>query len=72
MAKPDFSAKRRKVSANVEIFPQTGSGQERTLWDPAEATRSQSQMKMMRRVQNEMFTFKIDSETALVGSTLER
>ena len=27
---------------------------------------------MLRRVQNEMFTFKIDSETALVGSTLER
>ena len=27
---------------------------------------------MLRRVQNEMFTFKIDTETALVGCTLER
>ena len=35
-------------------------------------TRAQSQMKMLRRVQNEMFTFEFDSETALVGSTLER
>ena len=38
VAKQEFSAKRRKLSANVEIFPQTGSGQERTLWDPAEAS----------------------------------
>jgi hypothetical protein len=27
---------------------------------------------MMRSVQNEMFTFEIDSENALVGCTLER
>ena len=36
--KPDFSARIRKLSANVENFPQTGSGQERTHWDPAEAS----------------------------------
>jgi hypothetical protein len=29
-------------------------------------------MKMLRGVQNERFTFDIDSENALVGSTLER
>ncbi len=34
------------------------------------ATRAQSLMKMLRRVQNEMFTFKIDSEIALVDCTL--
>ena len=34
------------------------------------ATRAQSQMRMLRRAQNEMFTFEIDSEIALVGSTL--
>ncbi len=28
--------------------------------------------KMLRQVQNEMFTFEIDSENALVGCTLER
>ena len=31
-----------------------------------------SQSKMMRKCENEMFTFEIDSEIALVGSTLER
>ncbi len=36
------------------------------------ATRARSQMKMLFFVQNEMFTFEIDSEHALVGSTLER
>ena len=35
-------------------------------------TRAQSQMKMLRRAQNEMFRFEIDSEIALVGCTLER
>jgi hypothetical protein len=32
------------------------------------STRSQSQMKMLRSGQNEMFTFEIDLEIALVGS----
>jgi len=35
-------------------------------------TRSKSQSKMMRKCENEMFTFEIDSEIALVGCTLER
>ncbi len=38
-------------------------------WTP---TRFKSQSKMMRECENEMFTFEIDSEIALVGSTLER
>jgi hypothetical protein len=40
------------------------------------ASRTRTQMKMLREVQNERFTFEIDSENALVGhgstSTLER
>ena len=36
------------------------------------ATRAQSQMKMLRRVKNEIFTFDFDSEITLVGCTLER
>ncbi len=36
------------------------------------ASRTRTQMKILRGVQNEMFTFEIDSENALVGSTLER
>ncbi len=35
-------------------------------------TRAQSLSKMLRYVQNEMFTFEIDSENALVGCILER
>ena len=34
------------------------------------STRAQSQMKMLRRAQNEMFTFEIDAENAIVGCTL--
>ncbi len=34
--------------------------------------RSKSLSKMLRQVQNEMFTFEIDPENALVGCTLER
>jgi hypothetical protein len=37
---------------------------------PCYKTRSKSLSKMMREVQNEMFTFEIDSENALVGCTL--
>ena len=36
------------------------------------ATRNQSQLKMLHEMQNERFTFEIESETALVDSTLER
>ncbi len=36
------------------------------------ATRAQSLSKMMRKCENEMFTFEFDSEAALVVSTLER
>ena len=35
-------------------------------------TRSQTQMRMLRLVQNEKLTFEFDSEIALVGSTQER
>ena len=35
-------------------------------------TRAKSLSKMLRKWENEMFTFEIDSEAALVGSTLER
>jgi hypothetical protein len=34
-------------------------------------SRSESLSKMMRKVQNEMFTFEIDSENALVGWNAE-
>ncbi len=34
--------------------------------------RAQSQMKMLRRVKNEIFTFDFDSEITLVDCTLER
>ncbi len=36
------------------------------------ASRTRTQMKMLRGVQNERFTFEIDTEKALVGCTLER
>ena len=38
VAKLEFSARLRKLSANVENFPQTSPGQKPTLWDPAEAS----------------------------------
>jgi hypothetical protein len=36
------------------------------------STRAQSLSKMLRKCENEMFTFEFDSEAALVVSTLER
>ena len=48
--------------------PGAGAG----LLGDAAASRSRTQMKMLRGVQNERFTFEIDAENALVGSTLER
>ena len=36
------------------------------------ATRFKSLSKMLRRVQNEMFTFEFDSEAVILVSTLER
>ena len=38
--------------------------------DESYATRAQSLMKMLRRVENEKFTFKIDTEIALVDCTI--
>jgi hypothetical protein len=35
-------------------------------------SRTRTQMQMLRGVQNERFTFEVDSESAIVVSTLER
>ncbi len=39
---------------------------------PVGPTHAQSQMKMLRRVKNEIFTLDFDSEITLVDCTLER
>ena len=41
-----------------------------TQWQVQAESRAQNQMKMLRRVQNEKFTFEFDSEIALVDCTL--
>jgi hypothetical protein len=42
-----------------------------SCWRWSTPSRTRTQMKMLRGVQNERFTFEIDTEKALVGCTLE-